>query len=99
MIASVWRVHNATNGHEFGKDYHSKSEAAHAASVYADRWPNNRYIVRAAPRCSSRCPRVGYGQCEQARNHEGACEWRGYRWFRGRGHARPVMISSPGWAQ
>lgn len=43
-------------------------------------------------RCTSRCPAAGWLTCELARNHDGVCVAAGYRWHRGRGHMRPVMV-------
>lgn len=43
-------------------------------------------------KCTSRW---GYARCTQAVHHDGACEGSGYRWRRGRGHMRPILLRDP----
>lgn len=85
------------DGREFGIDYGTRQEAKNVASAFQRHHPAVRYTVRAIPRCTSRNPMVGYMRCEKERHHTGICEVSGYKWYRGRGHARPVIIARPEW--
>lgn len=37
----------------------------------------------------------GYARCIHQVNHDGACEGSGFRWRRGYGHARPMLLHDP----
>ena len=95
--AAGYRIY--ADGVEFGKDYQFKEQAQKVARVFREHHPIVRYSVRAIPRCTSRNPAVGYMRCEKPRNHAGVCETGGYRWYRGRGHARPFLVARPKWDQ
>jgi hypothetical protein len=60
-------------------------------------YPDSR--IPKSKRCTSTCPEIGYYTCSRERNHDGACEANGYKWKRGKGHARPFMISRPAWIE